>query len=240
MLATECSKPMQTNIGMQDQMPRILPGMSAEAVARKIARDTSQLHKTALMNVGSSALEHFFTAVALIRSAMPPFNRPASFTSNDIVVQPSVFPNPATANARRSSRVVILPSYHAAVQIAKLPVISCPAAIRMKISPMGKISPMTKRCKSGPMPGRAPATTRENTPPIATNIPPMKDWCSAFSSGACAFDVPFSTSAWYVSAGSLVGVTADPPRNRITLGFGVAEPGRRAEAACVAARRRRS
>mmetsp|Transcript_49832 Transcript_49832/g.112068 ORF Transcript_49832/g.112068 Transcript_49832/m.112068 type:complete len:233 (+) Transcript_49832:279-977(+) len=176
MLATECSRPMPTNIGMQDQIPKILPGRSAAETARKMAMETSQLHSVARIRTCPAGIEHFLRAVAATRSAAPPLSRPALLISLAIVRQPQRLPKPERANERSAIGRLILPSYHAAVTSAKLPVISWPAAWRMKMSPIGKMSPTTHRCRSGPRPGIAPATTRENMPPMATYMPPMKAW----------------------------------------------------------------
>mmetsp|Transcript_14498 Transcript_14498/g.38302 ORF Transcript_14498/g.38302 Transcript_14498/m.38302 type:complete len:221 (-) Transcript_14498:154-816(-) len=195
MLATECSRPIVTNIGMHDQMPRILPGTSAAEEARKMASETSQLHSTALIRLGSAAPAHFFVASAAATVAVPPLRSPASLIRWATVRQPAVLPSAATPKARNICSTLILPSSHAAVHSMKLPVISCPAACRMKMRPIGKMRPITRRCRSGPAFGSMPATVSAKTPPIATYMPPMNAWCSALGSGAFALMAPFSASA---------------------------------------------
>jgi hypothetical protein len=72
MLATECSNPIATNIEIGNQMPTILPAMSCAWVARKTARQTSQLQRIAFTNVGLKSIEHFFITVAAAISAVQP------------------------------------------------------------------------------------------------------------------------------------------------------------------------
>merc|ERR1712061_459216 len=70
MLATECSKPMATNIEIGSRLPAILLDKSLAEVARNTAMQTNQLHMMALTNVGPNAPVHFFTAVATASSAV--------------------------------------------------------------------------------------------------------------------------------------------------------------------------
>merc|ERR1711934_687853 len=62
MLATECSSPTVTNIGMHDQIPKILLVRSDEADARKMAIETSQLQSVARIRICPAGIEHFLRA----------------------------------------------------------------------------------------------------------------------------------------------------------------------------------
>merc|ERR1719382_768058 len=76
MFATECSKPMATNMEIGNQMPTILPARSFAEVARKTAMQTSQLHMMALTTVCQNDALHFVTTVLAASLAVPMVSKP--------------------------------------------------------------------------------------------------------------------------------------------------------------------
>ena len=78
MFATLCSNPMVTNAIIGNQIPRILPMTSSDALANHTAKHTNQLQPIALINACANGILTFATAtaVALVANAELAGKRP--------------------------------------------------------------------------------------------------------------------------------------------------------------------
>ena len=180
MFATLCSNPMVTKAIIGNQIPKILPMISSDALANHTARHTSQLQPIALINATSNDIPTLPVATLIAPAwiagsevMIPPINARTYATNN----APTKLNNQLNTQFLARPPTEAVPSNTPMVMNITLPVNNSEPASTTIIKPTGNTAPNTNLDKPiGSPAATIPAlATSANKPPNAMYAPAKKE-----------------------------------------------------------------
>mmetsp|Transcript_145383 Transcript_145383/g.264580 ORF Transcript_145383/g.264580 Transcript_145383/m.264580 type:complete len:225 (+) Transcript_145383:340-1014(+) len=201
-LATQCSRPKATKPVMGKKTAMALAPISGVDVAIHTAMQTSQLHRIPLTSTAEKLAEHLAVAIATADAPTPVDAIKANAASSN---EPTRFALVTVSQFLQTLQSLTLPSSHAAVQSAKLPVTNSPPAVTVISSPIGRPNmPSKTLCKPGSValiPGTDPPTETAKNAPRAMCAPLAMPIANILFKGRLVLAVPSFTALSYNPAG---------------------------------------